>query len=354
MIGCLLAISACAHRSTLSPEVRESIDSMVAAAYPNDDEPGCSVAVIRDGRIVHTVSRGVTSLDAPEPIGPETNFRIASVTKQFTAMSILILADRGALSLDDPVTKWLPELSPWADAATIRNLLQHTSGLKTYENHLPDDLETPVLDAGVVRVLAVNPGLVFDPGTQYSYSNSGYACLSIVVERASGNTFAGFLRDEIFRPLGMDGTVAFENGISTVPNRAYGYRQEESGLVFADQSMTSSVLGDGGIYTSVTDYAKWDEALYGHPILPPGHLADAFVNGALTDGTPIEYGYGWRIEQYPYGEVAWHTGGTTGFNHCVRRFPAERLTVVFFANRNGEEPKALCGGIMEAIVTAPR
>jgi CubicO group peptidase (beta-lactamase class C family) len=177
----------------------------------------------------------------------------------------------------------------------------------------------------------------FKPGSSYRYSNSGYALLALIVERASGRTFATFLRQRIFQPLGMTNTVAHEEGISTVSNRAFGHTQEQGRWSRTDQSQTSAVLGDGGIYSSIDDLAKWDAALYDGRLLRPSSLQAAFAPATRTDDPEVEYGFGWRIT----GETLWHSGETVGFRNVIVRYPKRHLTVVVLTNRNEPEPYRL-------------
>jgi CubicO group peptidase (beta-lactamase class C family) len=174
----------------------------------------------------------------------------------------------------------------------------------------------------------------FSPGSSYRYSNSGYALLALIVERASGKTFATFLRERIFQPLGMNDTVAFEEGISTVSNRAFGYTQEQGRWGRTDQSQTSAVLGDGGIYSSIDDLAKWDAALDDGRLLSAASRRLAFAPATPTDDPAVGYGFGWRIT----GDSLWHSGETMGFRNVIVRFPERRLTVVILTNRNDPEP----------------
>jgi CubicO group peptidase (beta-lactamase class C family) len=262
------------------------------------------------------------------------------VTKQFTAAAILILADEGKLTLDDPIRKWLPSLPPFADTIKIRHLLSHTSGLVDYEDVMPEGTTEQLHDADVLRLLAQQDRTYFAPGTSYRYSNSGYALLALIVERASGQRFASFLHHRIFEPLGMNDSVAFEKGISTVANRAYGYSLDEGRWTRTDQSLTSAVLGDGGIYSSIDDLAKWDAALDRDVRLRP-----AFAPATPTDDPKTQYGFGWRIT----GDALWHSGETRGFRNVILRYPARRLTVVILTNRNGPAPYPLAVKIAEMM-----
>jgi CubicO group peptidase (beta-lactamase class C family) len=354
LLGIFLA--ACVHTPPDPVETMNTlgrkIDAKVQKRYPDPSAPGCAVLVVYDGRVVFAKGYGVASLETGEPITPATNFRIASVTKQFTALAILQLIERGKLSLDTTLTDIFPDFPKYGADITVRHLLTHTSGLRAYEDLLPEGLKIPVLDADVLRIMKEQDSGFFPPGTKYRYSNTGYAVLAMIVESVSGQRFADYLRDEIFLPAGMNNTVAFENGRSTVPNRAYGYRKAKDGegWEFADQSLTSSVLGDGGIYTSVMEYAKWDAALQTDRLASPETIAAAYTPNRLADGTETEYGFGWRIEWKNGHRVVHHTGSTTGFNHYVRRIPDLRMCVVVFANREGEEPKELAPAIEDLVL----
>ncbi|MFH0795331.1 MAG: serine hydrolase domain-containing protein [bacterium] len=318
--------------------------------YDRPDVSGASVLVALDGKILHARGYGLANLDPKIPATELTNYRLASVTKHFTAMCIMILKDRGLLSFDDPLTKFFPDFPEIGKQITVLQILNHTSGLVAYEDLMPADTTKPILDAGVLALLKTQHGVYFTPGTQYRYSNTGYALLSQIVEKVSGQSFATFLKENIFAPLHMDNTVAFEDGISTVTRRAYGYKPTDDGFKFADQSMTSSVLGDGGIYTSVMDYYKWDQALYGQQLVTSATLAEAFTSGRLADGTDTNYGFGWRLSELNGFKCINHTGTTTGFNNAVYRIPEKRLLVVVLSNRTGSFTHDLAPKIASIIL----
>jgi CubicO group peptidase (beta-lactamase class C family) len=295
--------------------------------------PGASVLVLKDGKPFIRRSYGFASLEDKVPAKPDTNYRLASVTKQFTAASILLLAEDGKLELDDPICKFLPSLPEAAQPVTIRHLLTHTGGLIDYEDFVPDG-SPQVHDMDVLHILEKQNRTYFRAGTSYRYSNTGYALLSLIVEKASGRRFATFLDDRIFRPLGMNHTVAYEQGISTVDTRAFGYSASGSNWTRTDQSSTSAVLGDGGIYSSIDDLAKWDAALYDERLLRKESLALAFTPATHTDNPSIEYAFGWRIT----GETVWHSGETQGFRNVIVRYPKRHMTVIVLTNRNDPEP----------------
>ncbi|MBX3728071.1 MAG: beta-lactamase family protein [Candidatus Sumerlaeia bacterium] len=360
MLVMVLGMTGCgagAARSELrmEPKARKLIamhvDRMVAEAYPDADAPGCAVLVRVDGETIFARGYGRAHLETGEPITPETHFRLASVSKQFTASATLRLVEQGRLRLDESLTDIFPDFPAYGRAITVRHLLDHTSGLRAYEGLMPRGTTVPILDAGVLELLAAQDSGMFLPGEQYSYSNSGYAVLAMIVEARSGKRFADFLHDEFFAPLGMDGTVAFENGRSEVPRRAYGYRRNDDGTWrFADQSMTSSVLGDGGIYCSATNYARWADAHFAGRVLREDLHRQAWTRSATNDGTPIGYGFGWYLEEVDGISRVFHTGSTTGFNNSARLVPSHRLCVVFLSNRTGTEPAALAADIERLVL----
>ena len=296
--------------------------------------PGASLLVLRDGVALVHRGYGLSDLEHGVEAGPATNYRLASITKQFTASAILLLAEDGKLALDDRVRRWLPSLPASADAITLRHLLTHTSGLVDYEDVMPDTTTEQLRDADVLRLLEGQARTYFPPGTDYRYSNSGYSLLALVVERASGMRFQDFLRERIFLPLGMHDTLAYVRGGPEVPHRAYGYSEIEGHWTRTDQSLTSAVLGDGGIYSSIDDLAKWDAALYDDRLLSDASRSLAFTSWAKTDDPAVEYGFGWRIT----GDSLWHSGETIGFRNVIVRYPKQRLTVILLSNRDDPEP----------------
>ena len=327
-----LVLAACGPRP---PDVSTRIDELMRPY--RGQVPGASLVVLRDGVPLIRRAYGLADLEQGVAATPATNYRLASITKQFTAAAILLLAQQQRLSLDDPLRHWLPSLPAPADAVTIRQLLTHTSGLLDYEELIPSDASAQVHDADVLTLLEPQDRTYFPPGSSYRYSDTGYALLALIVARASGTDFAGFLHQRIFAPLGMQGSLAYEAGISEVAHRAYGYSAAGGGWVRTDQSLTSAVLGDGGVYSSVEDLAKWDAALYDSRLLRAELLRQAFTPATPTDDPAVRYGFGWRIS----GETVWHSGETVGFRNVIVRWPARHFTVILLTNRDAPEPYAL-------------
>lgn len=294
--------------------------------YQNES-PGAAFMVIHKGEILDERYYGLADLDRGEQVCRTTNFRLASVTKQFTAISILQLMESGKLSFATGLREIFPEFPDYAEKINYGQLLHHTSGLISYESLIPDSATTPVRDIDVLELLLEVDSTYFTPGSNYRYSNSGYAILALTVERLSGSSFSEYLQEYLFTPTSMMGSVAFVSGTNDVKNRAYGYNVENGIVEFSDQSMTSSVLGDGGIYSSIADLYKWDQALY-HNILIGETMLDSAFSPWLEN-----YGCGFRIEDYKGMKRVSHTGSTCGFRTVFQRFPDSEFSVVVLTNR---------------------
>jgi CubicO group peptidase (beta-lactamase class C family) len=347
------AISASAQ---VSPTKIDSIFSPLKSTTA----PGAAVLVIRNGRPVFRRGYGITDLRTLHPIDDATNFRLASVTKQFTATAIMLLARDGKLHYDDHLTDFFPEFPAYGKPITVRNLLNHTSGLPDYEDILekqypntPDNQIPQIKDAGVLKLLEQQTSPKFPAGTKWDYSNSGYATLAMIVEKVSGKSFGEFLRDRIFVPLKMTNTLAYEKGKNEVPHRAYGHAKEKDSWKQTDQSSTSAVLGDGGIYSSLDDLAKWDRALRDHTLLSEAEMQPALTPAQLTtgpaknnEGKDVSYGFGWFLDPYldsnkKAHKRMWHDGETVGFRTTIQRFPDDNLTIIVLANRSDLNPEQL-------------
>lgn len=315
--------------------------------YDRPGAPGASVMVIKGGRVLYKKAYGLANLEERIPTATNTNYRLASLTKQFTAMAIMILAERKKLSYGDRLTDFFPDFPSYGQRITLRHLLNHTSGLIAYEDLIPAGTTLPLKDRDVLKLLKRQDHTYFPPGSKFRYSNSGYALLALIVEAASGTSFAEFLKRNIFDPLQMTGTVAYEKGISTVPNRAYGYSRRGNSFERTDQSLTSSVLGDGGIYSSVEDLYKWDQALDAARLVSTVTLKEAFTPGIVTDDENIGYGFGWFIGKYGGRKTVWHYGETIGFSTAIERIPEQRLTIIVLVNRSNSRPTEIARRIMD-------
>jgi CubicO group peptidase (beta-lactamase class C family) len=323
--------------------------------YDNTNSPGASVIVIHNDRTVFARGYGLADVEGRVRCGTNTNFRLASVTKQFTAMSIMILVDRKKLSLKETLADFFPEFPEYGRKITVRHLLTHTSGLIDYEEIIPPGTTIPVLDRDVLRLLLQQDHGHFAPGSKFKYSNSAYALLALIVEARAGQTFAHFLRENIFVPLKMTETLAYEQGSSRVENRAFGYSARpnpagrEPRFERTDQSLTSSVLGDGGIYSSVADLREWDHALYSTKLVRRKTLAQIFAPGPETDYPEARYGFGWYIGSYRGLKEIWHSGNSRGFSTRIVRYPEKKLTLIILTNRTDAELRDIARHIADLI-----
>jgi CubicO group peptidase (beta-lactamase class C family) len=317
---------------------RHVIDSLFSR-FSAPGMPGASVVVIRNGDVVLGAAYGLSDVEGAAPATTATHYRLASLTKQFTAMAILLLVKDGVLTLDTPARTILPELPAYASGVTLRNLLTHTSGLWDYEDFVPDTQSYQVKDRDALSLVAARAeSLYFAPGSKWRYSNTGYALLALMVERVSRTSFPDFLRERIFAPLGMRSTVAHEDGKDTVAHRAWGYTLRGDSVVRTDQSSTSAVLGDGGIYSSVDELVKWDAALTSGALVGDSLWREATTPAVLTSGAATTYGFGWFVDAYQGRARLHHHGESRGFTNAISRYPDEGLTIIVLTNRTGSAP----------------
>ena len=312
--------------------------------------PGASIAVIRDGEVLLRRGYGLAELASRAPVTPTTDFRLASLSKQFTATAIMLLVKDGKLRYDQPVAELLPELPPATRAITIRHFLNHTSGIVDYEDLIPATRTSQLDDNDVLSLVASRDSVYFPAGTAYRYSNSGYVLLGIIVARASGISLPQFLKTRVFDPLEMHATVMHIEGRDTVPQRAYGYSPQGGSFIQTDQSVISATLGDGGIYSNVDDMARWDRALSRASLVDSATLTLATTPPVLPGGAATEYGFGWFVDNYR-GEKRWrHTGETSGFRNAIQRYPNRHLTIVILTNRSSGEPAAIAERIADQLL----
>jgi len=316
----------------------------IFAPLADGRSPGVAVLVRKDGKTIVQRGYGVRDLRTLAPIDAHTNFRLASFTKQFTAMAIMLLVDDGKLRYDESLNEIFPDFPEYGRAITVRQLLTHTGGLPDYEDLMeggPWTESRQIQDDEVLTLLKRQSKPKFAAGTSWAYSNSGYVVLGLIVAKVSGLPFDEFLHQRIFAPLHMDNTLAYRNGKNTVTNRAFGHSKQANRFVETGQSSTAATLGDGGIYSNLEDLIKWDEALERHTLLTEPKMKAALTAVRLADGseprlesgTPVAYGFGWFLDPYNNRPRMWHEGSTRGFSTVIERFLAEKLTIVVLCNR---------------------
>ncbi len=332
-------VSPCFAQS-LDPGTSSRIDSLLAG-YDNASSAGCAVGVYKDGKLIFKKSYGMADLEHGVSITPQTVFDIGSTSKQFTATSIVMLAQQNKLSLDDDIRKYLPEIPNYGHTITIRHLLNHTSGIRDYLQlmcasgvNIDDVTTTKDALAAIARQQALN----FVPGSEMLYSNSGYMLLSVIVERVSGVSLRTFEQEHIFKPLGMTHTQVVDDHTMIVPNRAIGYSPAEDGLLHRDMSYWEQT-GDGAVSTSVEDFEKWI-ANFEHPTL--GGTSDPSsaqqlmhllrTPGKLNNGTETDYGLGLEFPTWHTLPVVEHDGSWAGYQTEFMWLPTEHLAVVILSN----------------------
>jgi len=375
----IAAIGALQVARSSEAQIDDSIDSILSRDI-EPDAPGLAALVKDHGRILFEKGYGVRELSTRAKIDPQTNFRLASFTKQFTAMAVMLLVQDHKLHYDDRLTAILPDFPAYGKAITVRHLLTHTSGLPDYETLMEQEekakgsiwsAEHQIRDNEVLSLLEKQSTGKFAPGTSWAYSNSGYVVLGLIIAKVSGMPYREYLQRNIFAPLSMNHSVVYQKGINEVDRRAFGHSKEKDTFVRTDQSSTSATLGDGGIYSNVVDLAKWDEALQKHTLLSEEEMAPALSPVVLADGAqpqwpkdtdsdnlapgkPVAYGYGWFLDPYEGHPRMWHSGSTLGFRTVIERFPSDGLTIVILCNRTDLDVKALSEKIASSMLPAAR
>jgi CubicO group peptidase (beta-lactamase class C family) len=340
------------HGTAKAPDDKAAQIDALFRDYDRTDAPGASVIVISKGQVLFKKSYGLADPENKTKSSTQTNYRLASCTKQFTAMAIMILAERNKLSYDSRLTDFFPDFPAYGKQVSVRQLLNHTSGLIAYEDVMPDTATVPLNDNDVLRMMAQQDHTYFAPGSQFRYSNSGYVLLGLIVEKASGMSFADFLRKNIFGPLRMDHTALYHRDDHTDRRRAYGYSQQGEAFVNTDESMTSSTLGDGRIYSSVDELYKWDQALYTKRLVSAATLKQAFTPSAQVDET-TGYGFGWYVDNQRNMRRLWHSGNTSGFTTRIHRFPEQQFSIIVLANRSNAPLEQLVNAVEELYFINP-
>ena len=307
--------------------------------------------VYENGKVIHECAFGIRTIDPMDSLDVNSQFRLASVSKQFTAMAIMLLKEQGKLRYDQDIRDFLPEL-PY-EGMTIRHLLHHTSGLPEYEpmmdQHWKPELkyDDPARyangNADVIKMLVgLKPPVLFEPGEQWAYSNTGYNLLGTIVARASGMSFAAYAKQHIFEPAGMSHSSFYDFVIGTdpkMPDRAYGFQLawNRTDLIPADSHYLNHGLGEDGVYSTVGDLLKWDRILYTDKLVPKATMEEAYTPGVLNNGDTTDYGFGWHLERSPAGgRVVSHSGGWLSFSTFIYRAIDEDKCFVVLMNNSSK------------------
>ena len=344
-VGTLLAGSVPAQSS--SPDsISARVDQAVLAERRRQKIPGISLGVVRDGRIVKAKGYGLANVELAVPVTPRSIFQTGSVGKQFTATAVMMLVEEGRVGLDDSIPKYFPEAPPSWKAVTVRQLLTHTSGIADYGGEESTmgkgviDFRRDYTEDELVRTFAPMPP-DFAPGEEFSYSNTGYVLLGVLIHRVTGKFYGDFLQERIFRPLGMTATRIISEA-DIIPDRSSGYRLVNGQL--KNQEWVSSSLNttaDGALYTNVLDLAKWDAVLYTERLLKRASFDQMWSPVKLNSGETYPYGFGWRITSVNGHRLLGHGGAWQGFTMSISRYVDDRLTIVVFTNldENNSRPE---------------
>lgn len=334
-------------------ETLEQAADRIAGKAAGPDTPGFALLLAKDNEVLLRKGYGMADLERGRPVTPEDNFVIASNTKQFTCMAVLMLRDRGLLDLDEPIERFFPDFPDYRKAVTVRMLMAHTSGIREYFEEGFRENEEALRTADTARLLEIargfGPQLDFEPDTRWSYCNTAYVMLGDIVRQLSGLPFGQFLEREIFAPLGMTRTVAPDYMDQTDPRQATGYVEpNDRPGVYVPQPYDMLLVGyaDGNISSNVDDLLKWHHYLYessSEALVKRSTVEELFVPHVLKDGTPTHYGMGLflgdiegKSKHYSGHEEIWHTGGTMGFISRVSRFPRDGVTAAMLTNWEGQ------------------
>ena len=305
----------------------------IFASFDQPGSPGCAVAVAQDGELIYSRGYGYANLDYDIPITPQTVFDVGSVTKQFNAACISMLALEGKLSLDDNVRKWLPELPEYERPITLRHMLHHTSGLRDYLNLFPlagRGSYYPISHGQILAMMSRQRALISPPGERYRYSNTAYMLLAQVLERAGGRSLGQMSQEHIFDPLGMEGSFMYENLEEIIPRRATGYDRDAEGRPRIVHNYNFDVTGDGQLYTTVEDLLRWDDYLHGDE--KPEIYDLMLTEGHLNNGDPVGYAQGISLGEYRGLRTVGHGGSSWGFRTQLVRYLEPGLSIAISGN----------------------
>src|SRR5437879_7871088 len=331
--------------------VPDSVSDYVRSEMQRQHIPGLSLLVARSGKIIRAEGFGLANVELQVPVKPETIFQSGSVGKQFTATTVMMLAEEGKIGLDDPLTKYFPHAPPSWREVTVRELLSHTAGFTDYPEKF--DFRKDWTEDELLKVVEGIP-LAYPPGTKWDYSNLGYLTLGILIHKVTGEFYGDFLRERIFNPLGME-TTRIISEADIVPNRAAGYRLVKGEL--KNQEWVAPMVNttaDGSLYFSVLDLAKWDAALYTEKLLKKSSLDQMWTPAKFKNGQPNKdgYGFGWFIGERHGHRCIHHDGAWQGFQTAIDRYVDDQLTVIALSNLSGAEPGKITQHVAEMYLAA--
>jgi CubicO group peptidase (beta-lactamase class C family) len=352
MVVALLLVASAGRAQTMAPEMAKQVDK-VFAKWDRADSPGCALGVYRGGQIIYERGYGMEDLNEDVHITPGTVFHVASMSKQFTAASIVLLAQQGKLSLDDDVRKYIPELPDFGEKITIRNLVHHTSGLRDQWNLLElagwrysKDLIT---NEDVMSVMTRQKELNFKPGERHLYCNTGYTLMGLIVKRASGLSLREFTTKNIFEPLGMTRTHFRDDHAEIIKHDAVGY-EEEPGKPFEVSITNFDTVGATSLHTTVEDLQRWDENFYHPKVGGEAFVRQMLERGKLNNGEELDYAFGLVMEKYKGLHTVGHGGADAGYRSDMTRFPEQHFSVAVLCNSAETDPSLLAQQVADIVL----
>jgi CubicO group peptidase (beta-lactamase class C family) len=346
----VLVLSMTAATVTVGAGDRAREVNQLFAMFDKPGSPGCSVGLIRDGKFVYKGSFGYASLELGVPLTPASVFYLGSVSKQFTAASIVLAAEQNQLALDDDVRKYLPELPEYVRPITLRQMLHQTSGFRDFldlvfiSGRNAADLASP---AEILKLIARQKGLNNVPGDEWVYSNSNYFLLGEVIRRATGKSLAQYAAENIFQPLGMTHTLFYDDNTLVVPNRVAAYDPGPEATFLVDWSTTYDIVGGGGLMSSVDDLLAWDRNFYANKLGKGTLPIELQSHGVLNNGNQIDYALGLSLGDYRGLPIVEHNGALFGYHSAYLRFPQQRLSVIVLCNHASAGPEGLARKIAD-------
>ena len=334
-------------------QIEKKLDGLLTQQF-KQNQPGCEVLVAKQGKIIYKKAFGSADIELNVPMKPDMVFNLASITKQFTAVAVMQLVEQGKISLHDSIQKYFPDFPSKKYTITIENLLTHTSGIKDY---MQVDAPEPYMERWdftpkqLIDVFKDFP-LEFKPGTQFRYSNSGYALLGYIIEKVSSESYPEYIKEHILLPLGLNHTY-YDTNNTIIPGRVNGYFKDKDGLKKADYWSPTIAYAAGGLISNVEDLYRWNRGLLSYKILDKKYLDKAFTPYQLSDGTSTNYGYGWYINTTNGIKSIEHSGAKNGFLSNEIYYPKQDIFIALLFNSENAPKDAISNSVSSIVLGTP-